>query len=160
MAGGQRCVEQRVCFLEAMEPLREPRTDVQRAGSIRRRCNSLLGGSFGAVMVRDTTEQVAAEKQQLRQRHEVFERRTFDTAQLQSFDRRGKIGEGNSTARIAPGRVHDHACYDITRSFRARERIEVGDIHGWIADHRGPPLKWSDMIVYLAALTACAGAPN
>ena len=47
----------------------------------------LIGDAFGAVMVRDTTEQVAAKKQQLRQRYEFFERRTFDTAQLQAFDR-------------------------------------------------------------------------
>ena len=36
MASGERFVEKRVCFLEAMETLREPRTDVERAGSIGR----------------------------------------------------------------------------------------------------------------------------
>ena len=68
MAGGQRFVEKRVCFLEAVEALREPRTQMKsRAGSIGRQCDRLFGDSFGTVMVRDAAEQVAAKKQQVRQ---------------------------------------------------------------------------------------------
>jgi hypothetical protein len=60
-------------------------------------------------MVDDAAEYVAAKKQKLRQRDEVFERRTLDTAEFQAVDRSGEIGDGNSPTRIAPGVDHHRA---------------------------------------------------
>ena len=56
-------------------------------------------------MVHDTAEQVTAKKQKLRQCDQVFEARTFGTTKLQAIDRRRKIGDGNSPARIASGSI-------------------------------------------------------
>ena len=107
MAGRERLIEKRVRFLEAMETPREPRTDVERACGTGRQRDRLGGDLFRPVMIRDTAEHVTAKKQNLRQRDQVFEGRTFGTAKLQALDRCRKIGDGDSAARIASGVDHD-----------------------------------------------------
>ena len=67
----------------------------------------LGGDEFRPVMVRDPAEQVAAHEQQLRQRDQVFEGRTFGATKLQALDRCRQIGDGDSAARIASGVDHD-----------------------------------------------------
>ena len=90
-----------------METPREPRADVERARGIGRQRHRLGGDLLRPVVVRDTTEHVTAKEQQLRQREQVFEARTFDTAKLQAIDRRRQIGDGDSAAGIASGIDHD-----------------------------------------------------
>ena len=57
------------------------------------------------------------EEQELRQRDQVFERRTFDAAKLQAIDHRRKIRDGDSPARVASG--VDHRALRVFRPVRS-----------------------------------------
>ena len=107
MSGGERVIEQRGCFLEAVEARREPRTDVERGRGVGRRPRGLGGDRLRPVVVRDPAQEVAAREQEVRQREQVLEARTFGTTTLQAFDRRRQIGDCDPAARIASAVDHE-----------------------------------------------------
>ena len=79
MSGGECVIEQRRCFLEAVEARREPRTDVERGRGVGRRPRGLGGYPLRPVVVRDPAQEVATGKQKFRQREQILEARTFRT---------------------------------------------------------------------------------
>ena len=100
-------MESKVRVFEAMETSRQLRTDVERACRAGRRPNGLTGDEFRPIMVRNTTEDVTAQEQQLRQREQVPDIRSFGTTKLQAVDRCRKIGEGKSAACVTSGCDHE-----------------------------------------------------
>ena len=107
MTAGERAIEQRARFAEAVETRREPRTYVERTRSIARRGDRLVCHRLCPIMIHDPAEQVAANEQELRKCEQIFDARIGRATALQSRDRRREIGDGDSAARIPAALDHE-----------------------------------------------------